>query len=78
MGGGRTKTRRVTVSEFYDILINEESDKLLDNDQLVLESIKSVEQNGIVFLDEIDKIAAARAARAPMSRARACSAICCR
>src|ERR1700709_1401486 len=57
MGGGRTKTRRVTVSESYDILLNEESDKLLDNDQLVLESIKSVEQNGIVFLDEIDKIA---------------------
>ena len=57
MGGGRTKTRRVTVSESHDILINEESDKLLDNEQLVLESIKSVEQNGIVFLDEIDKIA---------------------
>src|SRR3981189_2411301 len=57
MGGGRTKTRRVTVSESYDILINEESDKLLDSEQLVLESIKAVEQNGIVFLDEIDKIA---------------------
>jgi ATP-dependent HslUV protease ATP-binding subunit HslU len=57
LGGGRTKTRRVTVEESHDILINEESDKLLDNDQLVLESIKSVEQNGIVFLDEIDKIA---------------------
>jgi ATP-dependent HslUV protease ATP-binding subunit HslU len=57
MGGGRTKTRRVTVAESHDILINEESDKLLDNDQLVLESIKAVEQNGIVFLDEIDKIA---------------------
>src|SRR5262249_59608035 len=57
LGGGRTKTRRVTVDESYDILINEESDKLLDNDQLVLESIKAVEQNGIVFLDEIDKIA---------------------
>src|SRR6516164_6551498 len=57
LGGGRTKTRRVTVEESYDILINEESDKLLDNDQLVLESIKAVEQNGIVFLDEIDKIA---------------------
>jgi len=55
--GGRTKTRRVTVSESHDILINEESDKLLDNDQLVQESIKAVEQNGIVFLDEIDKIA---------------------
>jgi ATP-dependent HslUV protease ATP-binding subunit HslU len=58
LAGSRTKTRRVTVAESYDILINEESDKLLDNDQLVLESIKAVEQNGIVFLDEIDKITA--------------------
>src|ERR1700751_415479 len=57
LGGGRTKTRRVTVGESHDVLINEESDKLLDHDQLVLESIKAVEQNGIVFLDEIDKIA---------------------
>jgi ATP-dependent HslUV protease ATP-binding subunit HslU len=57
LGGSRTKTRRVTVAESYEILINEESDKLLDSDQLVLESIKAVEQNGIVFLDEIDKIA---------------------
>ncbi|MGA8557818.1 MAG: AAA family ATPase, partial [Pseudolabrys sp.] len=47
----------VTVEESYGILINEESDKLLDNDQLVQESIRAVEQNGIVFLDEIDKIA---------------------
>ena len=57
LGGGRTKTRRVTVAESHDILVNEESDKLLDNDQVVLESINAVEQNGIVFLDEIDKIA---------------------
>ncbi len=57
LGGGRTKTRRVTIAESYDLLINEESDKLLDNDQVVQESIKAVEQNGIVFLDEIDKIA---------------------
>jgi ATP-dependent HslUV protease ATP-binding subunit HslU len=57
LGGGRTKTRRVTVAESHDILINEESDKLLDQDQVVQESIKSVEQNGIVFLDELDKIA---------------------
>jgi ATP-dependent HslUV protease ATP-binding subunit HslU len=56
LGGGRTKTRRVTVVESYDLLIAEESDKLLDNDQVVQESIKSVENNGIVFLDEIDKI----------------------
>jgi len=57
LGGGRTKTRRVTVSESHDILVNEESDKLLDTDQLVQEAIRAVEQNGIVFLDEIDKIA---------------------
>ena len=57
LGGGRTKTRRVTVLESHDLLIAEESDKLLDNDQVVQESIKAVEQNGIVFLDELDKIA---------------------
>ncbi len=55
--GGRTKTRRVTVLESHEILVAEESDKLLDQETLVLEAIKSVEQNGIVFLDEIDKIA---------------------
>jgi ATP-dependent HslUV protease ATP-binding subunit HslU len=54
--GGRTKTRRLTVASSHEILVNEESDKLLDNDQLVQESIGAVENNGIVFLDEIDKI----------------------
>src|SRR5438552_4014677 len=57
LGGGRTKKRRVTVAESHDILINEESDKLLDNEQVVQEAIHAVEQNGIVFLDELDKIA---------------------
>jgi ATP-dependent HslUV protease ATP-binding subunit HslU len=56
--GGRTKTRRVNVKDSYEILVNEESDKLLDQDQLVQEAIKAVENNGIVFLDEIDKITA--------------------
>jgi ATP-dependent HslUV protease ATP-binding subunit HslU len=56
--GGRTRARRVTVRDSYEILINEESDKLLDQDQLVAEAIKAVESNGIVFLDEIDKICA--------------------
>src|ERR1700719_1904682 len=56
LGGGRSKTRRVTVAESHDVLIAEESDKLLDNDQVLQESIKAVENNGIVFLDEIDKI----------------------
>jgi len=55
--GGRTKARRTTVREAYDPLVAEESDKLLDQDALVQEAIRQVENNGIVFLDEIDKIA---------------------
>jgi ATP-dependent HslUV protease ATP-binding subunit HslU len=58
LGGGRTKTRRMTVADSHEILVAEESDKLLDTDQLVLEAIHAVENNGIVFLDEIDKICA--------------------
>jgi ATP-dependent HslUV protease ATP-binding subunit HslU len=58
LGGARTKTRRVTVQDSHDILVNEESDKLLDTDQLTQEAIRAVENNGIVFLDEIDKICA--------------------
>ncbi|GGH33757.1 ATP-dependent protease ATPase subunit HslU [Alsobacter metallidurans] len=54
--GGRTKTRRTTVKEAYEPLVAEESDKLLDQDQIVSEAIRNVEENGIVFLDEIDKI----------------------
>ena len=54
--GGRTKTRRLTIEDSHELLVNEESDKLLDSDQLTQESIHAVENNGIVFLDEIDKI----------------------
>jgi ATP-dependent HslUV protease ATP-binding subunit HslU len=54
--GGRQKPRRVTVKDSFEILIAEESDKLLDQEQLTQEAIKAVENNGIVFLDEIDKI----------------------
>jgi ATP-dependent HslUV protease ATP-binding subunit HslU len=56
--GGRTKTRRMSVVDSHEILVAEESDKLLDTDQLVQEAIHAVENNGIVFLDEIDKICA--------------------
>jgi ATP-dependent HslUV protease ATP-binding subunit HslU len=56
--GGKAKTRRVSVREAYEPLIAEESDKLLDQDGLVQEAIRQVENNGIVFLDEIDKITA--------------------
>jgi ATP-dependent HslUV protease ATP-binding subunit HslU len=58
LGGGRTRTRRITVAESYAPLIAEESDKLLDQDTVIREAIRAVEQNGIVFLDEIDKICA--------------------
>lgn len=54
--GNRTKTRRLTVESSHELLVNEESDKLLDDDQLTQEAINVVENNGIVFLDEIDKI----------------------
>ncbi|PKQ08506.1 MAG: HslU--HslV peptidase ATPase subunit, partial [Alphaproteobacteria bacterium HGW-Alphaproteobacteria-12] len=56
--GGRTRTRRMAVRDSYEVLIAEESDKLLDHDQLTQEAIHTVEQNGIVFLDEVDKICA--------------------
>jgi len=56
--GGRTKTKRLSVAQSYDILVNEESDKLVDEERLVGEALETVEQNGIVFLDEIDKICA--------------------
>jgi ATP-dependent HslUV protease ATP-binding subunit HslU len=56
--GGRTKQKRLSVKESHDVLISEESDKLLDQDKIVQEAIAAVENNGIVFLDEIDKISA--------------------
>jgi ATP-dependent HslUV protease ATP-binding subunit HslU len=55
--GGRTKTRRVSVKNSHDLLVNEESDKLLDTEEVTREAILAVENDGIVFLDEIDKIA---------------------
>ncbi|MCZ8376731.1 MAG: ATP-dependent protease ATPase subunit HslU [Beijerinckiaceae bacterium] len=54
--GARGKPRRMTVREAYEPLLAEESDKLIDQDRIVAEAIRSVEENGIVFLDEIDKI----------------------
>jgi len=55
--GQRTKRRRLSVGESYDLLVAEESDKLLDQEQVTAEAVRNAEQNGIVFLDEIDKIA---------------------
>ena len=54
--GGRTKPRRMKVGESHAILLQEEADKLLDQDRVLKEAKLAVEQNGIVFIDEIDKI----------------------
>jgi ATP-dependent HslUV protease ATP-binding subunit HslU len=54
--GGRTKTRKMTVKESYEVLVTEEAEKLLDHESIKLEAIENVEQNGIAFIDEIDKI----------------------
>ena len=58
LGGGRTRTRKMKVAESYEALIAEESDKLLDDESLTRDAIHAVEQNGIVFIDEVDKICA--------------------
>ena len=63
MMGGRKKTKRLSVTDSYEVLIREEADKLLDEDQVVRDAIDAVENNGIVFLDEIDKISARSDAR---------------
>jgi ATP-dependent HslUV protease ATP-binding subunit HslU len=56
--GGRTKPRCLKVSESYAVLLNEEGDKLVDEEKIVREAVEIVEQNGIVFLDELDKVCA--------------------
>ena len=53
---GKKRKRKLTVKESYDFLLNEESDKLIDNESLIKRSITNLEQDGIVFIDEIDKI----------------------
>lgn len=61
--GGRTKTVKTSVKESYELLIADEADKLLDDETVKLAAIEAVEQNGIVFLDEIDKVCARTDAR---------------
>jgi len=56
--GQQTKKRRLTVAESYDVLIFDEAEKLLDDEKVVYEALHAVENDGIVFLDEIDKITA--------------------
>ncbi len=61
--GGRTQRRKIKISDSYKLLIDEEADKLLDEESVNKEAVKSVEESGIVFLDEIDKVCARSDAR---------------
>mgnify|MGYP000365583504 FL=1 len=61
--GGRTVKKKLTVAESYEVLIGEEADKLLDDETVNKAALEAVEQNGIVFLDEIDKVCARSDAR---------------
>lgn len=56
-GGGKTKRKKMKVEDSYDVLMTEEADKLLDEDKVISDALEIVQQNGIVFLDEVDKIA---------------------
>lgn len=56
--GERTKKKKMSVAESYDVLIQEEADKLIDEEKTVAQALELVQENGIVFLDEVDKIAA--------------------
>ncbi|MGV6839085.1 MAG: ATP-dependent protease ATPase subunit HslU [Planktomarina sp.] len=61
--GGRTVRKKMTVAQSYDVLLAEEADKLLDDDIITKAALSAVEENGIVFLDEIDKVCARADAR---------------
>ncbi len=61
--GQRTVTRKMTVSESHEILVGEEADKLLDDEVVTRKALSAVEENGIVFIDEIDKVCARADAR---------------
>jgi ATP-dependent HslUV protease ATP-binding subunit HslU len=57
LGGGRTRSRRLKVSEAFKLLTEEEAAKLVNEEELKAQALRNAEQNGIVFIDEIDKIA---------------------
>ena len=58
MGNKKGKKKKMTVKESHDILVAQESDKMIEEDKIIKEAKKATEENGIVFLDEIDKVSA--------------------
>ena len=79
LGGAKKKPRKMKIAEAQKLLIDEEAAKLVNDDEIKASALANAEQNGIVFIDEIDKVTSrSRNAAAPTSRARACSATCCR
>lgn len=66
--GPRNKTKKMKVDEAYNVLIQEESDKLLDSDKVIREAIELVEQNGIVFIDEIALLSGKNLIVSPVSQ----------
>ncbi|MFI4984178.1 MAG: ATP-dependent protease ATPase subunit HslU [Rickettsiales bacterium] len=58
MGGAKTKSAKMSVKDAFKVVLKEESDKLIDEEKMILEAINSIENDGIVFIDEIDKITA--------------------
>lgn len=68
MGFAKTKTKKVKVSQARELLLSEEADNLIDNEKMTKESIDNIEQNGIVFIDEIDKICNKNSKQADVSR----------
>ena len=77
-GQGKTKKRKMKVPEAWTKLVDEEVEKRLDHDDVARAAIADAEANGIVFLDEIDKIAVSDVAAADRSAGKACNATCCR
>ncbi|QDL91295.1 ATP-dependent protease ATPase subunit HslU [Paroceanicella profunda] len=63
LGGGRKQKRKLTVSQSHAILLAEEADKLVDQESVTRDALETVEQSGIVFIDEIDKVCARAEAR---------------
>ena len=58
MGGKKGKKKKMSVKESHGILVAQESDKMIEEDKIIKEAKKATEENGIVFLDEIDKVSA--------------------